>query len=175
MPESNAVRRLSGGTSIGPVTAETARSRALREPLLRFDQFSRHYEGATPQPARSEEPGWLGEVLQRLLEFTNLPDGWDGYKGSALRWDVGMFALNVLNSIMQSRTPVPHLVPSSEGALQIEWHQKDIDLEIFVTAPYFCEMSFVDRRTGANCEQELSGDFGVLAEPIAELTSRSQR
>lgn len=172
MPNGNAVRRLTGGVSVGPVTAEAGRGRTTQQPLLRFEQYLHRYDATATQPARADDPAWLAEVLRTLLKFTALPEHWDSYSGSPLRWDVGMFALNVLSSIMQSQTPAPHLVPSSDGSLQIEWHQKGMDLELYITAPYCCEMSFHDHRTGVSGSEELTGEFTALTAPIAELTSR---
>ena len=49
---------------------------------------------------------------------------------------------------MRPRTPVPQVVPSPVGGVQLEWHEKDIDLELHITAPYECEVWFQDHRTG---------------------------
>jgi hypothetical protein len=101
-----------------------------------------------------------------------MPMGWDSYTGSPLRWDTGLFALKILNDIMRPKTPMPQVVPSSEGGVQLEWHVKDIDLELHVTAPYECELWFQDHRTGQQISADLSNDLAQLTEPILALSSR---
>ena len=53
-----------------------------------------------------------------------------------------MFVLSVLNDVMRTRTPIPQVVPSAGGGVQLEWHQKGIDLELHIAGPYQCELWF---------------------------------
>ncbi len=115
---------------------------------------------------------WQVEVLTPLAKYATMEQGWDSYSGLPLRWDAGFFALWVLNAVMRPRTPLPRVVPSPVGGVQLEWHEKNIDLELHITAPYECELWFEDHRTGEQLSTELSNDFSALAAPIAELTSR---
>lgn len=139
--------------------------------LLNLDQYFSRY-GADAQTGPSEERQWQNHVMDALVRYAALPTGWDSYSGKPIRWDVGAFAMCVLSSVMRSRTPLPQLVPSSEGAIQVEWHEKQIDLELYVTAPYSCEVSFHDHRNGVSWSEELSTDFSGLTGPISELTIR---
>src|SRR5262245_26511211 len=72
----------------------------------------------------------LAQVERQLRELTELSDGWDGYGTAAPTPYTATFALLVLRKIMQSRSPAPQVVPSSVGGIQLEWHEKDIDLEL---------------------------------------------
>jgi hypothetical protein len=83
-----------------------------------------------------------------------------------------MFAMNILNSVMRNRTPVPQVVPTPVGGIQLEWHEKDVDLEIHVTAPYETELWFKDHRTGAVISTELTSDLSPLQTAIQTLTDR---
>jgi hypothetical protein len=174
MASNNAIRRFAGEPPLGPdIATTTPAHRASRErQLLRFDQFQEHYTKGAAQAARDERPQWLAPVRNTLLKYTELPQGWDSYSGQPLRSDVLVFALTMLNSVMQAKTPLPHLVPSSEGGLQIEWHEKGIDLEVYIAAPYRCEMWFEDHREGRRVSVELSNDFTALIDPIAKVTLR---
>src|SRR6266568_1193965 len=82
---------------------ETAVTTTQESPYANFRQ---HFE-AEP------EKKWQVEVLKRLLTFTRLTPGWDSYVGSPMKWDAGLFALGVLDSVMRPRTPIPQTVPSS--------------------------------------------------------------
>jgi hypothetical protein len=136
-----------------------------RERRARFPEFHREYS----DPERK----WQIEVQRQLLEHVQMPNGWDGYGTAAPSMDTAFFALLILSKIMRSRSPIPQVVPSSVGGVQLEWHEKDIDLELHISAPYRCEMWFQDHRQGGPPNSlELSADFAPLTEPLRLLTSR---
>jgi hypothetical protein len=166
MPNSvTALRRVTSHAFAPTEATTTINNGSEPERILNFDRFKNYFE-AEP------ENKWQVEILRKLLDYVNLPEGWDGYSGHPLRWDTGLFALWVLNSVMRSRTPLPDVVPSSGGAVQLEWHEKDIDLELHIASPYSCELWFEDHRIGKQISCKLSNDFTILAEPIMELTAR---
>jgi hypothetical protein len=120
-----------------------------------YPNFARAFEA---EPERK----WQSEVQQRLLTYAKLPHGWDTYNAPAIGWDAGLFALSVLNDFMRPRTPVPQVVPSTAGGVQLEWHQKGVDLELHITGPYRCELWFKDHRTPDvdPISIELTDDYG---------------
>jgi hypothetical protein len=131
---------------------------------LRFDNFRRHYDGPDEK--------WRVGVVDKLVELTSLPPDCDGYGGQPVKWDAGMFALNVLKQVMLPRTSLPQIVPSSIGGLQIEWHEKDIDLEFHVNAPYEGELWFEDRRADVIVSMLISDDLSQLQSAVHTLTQR---
>lgn len=133
-------------------------------PALSFEKFARAYD--TPTAA------WQVDVVRRLLKLRELPRGWDGYGAPALSLDAAWFTIELLGKIMRPRTPAPQVVPSSVGGIQIEWHEKDIDLEIHIAAPYRCELWYNDHQSGRVISEEFTGDFSILAGPVAELSQR---
>jgi hypothetical protein len=130
-----------------------------------FPNFQRHYDSA---PDRK----WQIEITERICDYASRSSGWDGYAAPPVKWDAGMFALNVLNSVMQNRTPLPQVVPTPVGGLQLEWHEKNIDLEIHVTAPYEIELWFQDHLTGDMVSVELTSDLSPIQTAIQTLTAR---
>jgi hypothetical protein len=130
-----------------------------------FPRFYRQYS----EPAQK----WQIDVQRQLLEQVQMPHGWDGYGTPAPTMDAAFFALLVLSKVMRSRTPIPQVVPSSAGGIQLEWHDKGIDLELHISAPYQCEMWFEDHQKGtAPTSLPLSTDFSPLNGPINLLTVR---
>lgn len=115
---------------------------------------------------------WQVILVERLARLARLDQNWDTYGAPPIRADTGMFALSMLESCMRSRTPAPQVAPSSDGGLQIEWHKKDIDLEIRVTDPYKFDLWFEDHRTGETLCKELGADLSDLKHPIELLTAR---
>jgi hypothetical protein len=115
------------------------------------------------------------EIAPLLSEFTRYSVGWDSYKAPPLRRDTAGFALSVLNSIMKTQTPLPQVAPSSVGGVQLEWHEKGVDLELHITAPYECDVWFHDNQdlnSQPVSAKITNGDFSSLKGPIDLLTTR---
>lgn len=132
-----------------------------------YSNFSTAYNAAP-------ERRWQIEVQSHLLKYAKMQNGWDSYGAPAVRWDAAMFALSVLNDVMRARTPIPQVVPSAAGGVQLEWHQKGIDLELHITAPYQCELWFQDHQQPNDqpVSLELTDNFSALVRPIGLLTTR---
>ena len=120
------------------------------------------------------EKKWQIEVQRHLLHYAKMQEGWDSYGTPPVGWDTGMFALSVLNDVMRTRTPIPQVVPSAAGGVQLEWHEKGIDLELHVAGPYRCELWFQDHHQpqSAPLSLELTDNFFALLKPIELLTTR---
>jgi hypothetical protein len=116
-------------------------------------------------------------LVPNVLKLTSLKQGWDGYNAPAIRWDAGLFALIVLQQTMRPDTPLPQVVPSSAGGIQLEWHERNIDLELHITGPYECEVWYEDHRDPDEppISDEVTNDFSSIQECIDELTSRGAR
>lgn len=120
------------------------------------------------------EKKWQIEVQKSLFDFAKLSEGWDSYGAPPIGWQAGLFALSVLNDFMRPRTPIPQVVPSTAGGIQLEWHQKGVDLELHFMGPYDCELWFKDHLapTEEPLSLELTDDFSALRRPIELLSNR---
>src|SRR5215813_1412796 len=155
-----------GTTTTGP-RPEPAR--------LSYDKFWQEYHSSVERETELDVRR-KRELQIKLEKFTQYPVGWDSYGAPPLRSDTKDFALSVLNVIMQPRTPLPHVAPSSVGGLHVEWHERGIDLELHIIAPYDCDVWFSDSRNPDALPVEdkiANADFAVLTEPIDLLTSRA--
>ncbi|SRR5216684_7884810 len=146
---------------------ETLDAGATSQRASEYPNFVRGFES---QPERK----WQLEVQKHLLEYAKFPVGWDSYNAPPIGWQAGLFALSVLNDFMRPRTPIPQVVPSTAGGVQLEWHQKGIDLELHIIGPYQCELWFKDHRAPDDepISLELTDDYASLRKPIELLTSR---
>jgi hypothetical protein len=132
-------------------------------------QFQNFYRAYDAPPERK----WQIEVQNHFLKYVKMQPGWDSYGAPRMGWDTGMFALSILNDVMRTRTPIPQVVPSGAGGVQLEWHQKGIDLELHISAPYECELWFQDHRQSQQpISLELTDNFSALLKPIELLTTR---
>ena len=107
-----------------------------------------------------------------MARLKSLQRNWDMHDGEPIRRDAILFALDLLDAIMESDSPPPDISPLSFGGIQLEWHQKDIDLEIVVCAPNEVEVSYSDSREQESEELSISSDFSPLIDPIWRLTTR---
>lgn len=118
-----------------------------------------------------ENPTWLVSVKSKLEQLTALPTGWDAMGSPPVRNDIAEFALNhLLPKILKDQTPAPSLVPISGGGLQIEWHQNNVDIELFVSGRFDTEFYFRDVETEETFETALVADFSILETYINRLT-----
>jgi hypothetical protein len=116
---------------------------------------------------------WVQPTLAALHRLLGLPENWDGHGGKQIRVENVQFAYHFLAQTLHPNTPAPQIVPLSHGGLQLEWHQKGIDLEVEVIRPNEIFVSFEDHRAaGRNFDLALTVDFSALAEPIRLLTLR---
>jgi hypothetical protein len=112
---------------------------------------------------RGEPPDWVQPTLQRLGQLLTLPRDWDSYGARPVDPACAWAAWQVLLALLVEDTPVPSLVPTSRGGVQIEWHGKGIDLEIEVVKPEEFIVSFEDAVTGQAWEKNVRDDAGELA------------
>jgi hypothetical protein len=147
------------------VTATAAQHRS-EPPGYPFGKFWKEYYSRLDRKLEAE----IKPLLENFLQFR---DGWDSYNARPLRADTASFALTVLNSIMELQTPLPHVAPSAAGGVHIEWHEKGVDLELDISAPYACYVWFCDHRAEVAGEDvHLTNDFSALRTPITLLTNR---
>lgn len=81
-------------------------------------------------------------------------------------------AITVLRDAMTADTIPPAVVPTADGGLQLEWHTKGVDLEVYVDA---------NGHVSAWCQEgarEWEEDYlprARLSKELARLTTRTQR
>lgn len=116
--------------------------------------------------------GWETDVSNRLEVLQRLNSNWDLQGAYPIRDDVINFAVTMLSGIMANTTPAPQIFPLANGGIQLEWHERGIDLEIEIPRPGDIYFTFDDLRTGTEDEGPLSSNFFKLLEPIHLLSER---
>ena len=105
---------------------------------------------------------WVTDLTPRFAELIGLQRGWDGYDGLPVSFACAQFAANLLERLYLPKVPSPHLVPGSDGTLQIEWHRNQYDIEIEVLAPFQVLATRYSHETDETEELPLSSDFTDL-------------
>jgi hypothetical protein len=104
--------------------------------ILTFD-ISRWEEGHRVKynvkvPTSDEDATWKRDLAKRLAEFMTLPEDWDSHGAPQLSFEIFFAALKNLESMMTPETLLPDVVPTVRGGIQIEWHDRGIDVEVEV-------------------------------------------
>lgn len=134
-------------------------------------QYGGRYADQPEAFGTSITPHWSRETIARLGELLALPFNWDGQNASKLDNNTVLFALDILSTVMHSNSPAPQIFPLPSGGVQFEWHMRQIDLEIEVSAPYEVYVSFEDHLMNREWDEELSDDFACLEGPINRLSN----
>ena len=75
-------------------------------------------------------PAWVHRTAEAVLGLLALPENWDSYGAPPIPARSAVDAFNLINAIGQLPLPNPGVVPTSDGRIQVEWHVRNIDLEI---------------------------------------------
>ena len=123
----------------------------------------------------SRNLAWRAAVVCHVEELVRLEPGWDGYRGRPVSLEIARFALRLLEAICSPDTPEPQIVPVGGGEIQIEWHEHNTHIELFVRGPndVAAWRSLVDQAVPAEEEVELTDDFTTVAGWLTELTERA--
>ena len=151
--------------------------RHLQYELLRdgFDILSSACPKATISPF--QEPMVLDELSRRiagmeeaLLRFSELPENWDSYGGSAISVDAIDKARNILTRAINLNLPEPWVAPGGDAGIGIQWDTERVELYIdvvpdeettYVLTPKVKDANETD---GVLTKENLPGVLNQLAE-----------
>ncbi len=94
---------------------------------------------STRAPSGSPEDGW-DEIINQLIDFSRLPDDWDG-EGSAAPDRGVVAAATKLAAALRSKNEQPpdRVSASVNGTIYFEWYPSDGFLDIEVMSPVDAE------------------------------------
>ena len=115
----------------------------------------------------------LRETLLRIIDFGRLPSNWDSYGARKIEPQSVAAAIKFLIHETPGSLPLPSVVPTTAGGVQLEWHCNGVDLEVAFCSPSLIEVWFEDLENGCQSEFSISDDFQPLA-PLFDRLSRKQ-
>ena len=129
---------------------------------------------ATPALLSEPTPPWKQETLQRLEAIYALESGWDSYDAQPVALSRVFQAYSLLRFVMSDATPVPALVPTANGSIQIEWHTLGVNIEALLVSDADIEVWFEDLRGEVpSFEGIQSYDIAPFREAVRLLDSRA--
>jgi len=113
---------------------------------------------------------WFVPVRHSVYELLSLEENWDSYGAAPIRQEFLASASSLLQSIMDEDTPLPSIVPTTPGGVQVEWHCDGIDLEIEIESTSRINVYFEDARTGVSWEEAFTSDLHKLSTVVSMLS-----
>jgi hypothetical protein len=118
---------------------------------------------------RGEPPPWLRAAVEALGAILGLPDNWDSYGAVSVDPEAVCHTVYLMSEIMRPDTPLPSVVPTNIGGIQLEWHVNGVDLEIEIVSRHRVAVWSRDLRTEEEWEEDLVTDLSRLVRTIDRL------
>jgi hypothetical protein len=117
---------------------------------------------------------WFMLIASKLVELLKLPPNWDSYGARPIDPIHVRAALQVLLRIMGDETPMPFVVPTNRGGIQMEWHVHGLDLEIETVSAQRIRVSFEDEMSSEEWEADLGTAVERLTAYLLRLSIKAQ-
>jgi len=115
------------------------------------------------------KPWSLDEVVTSLVDVLNLPDNWDGYGARQPTLISAKEAVEILAEVLAPGLPIPSIVPTVKGGIQLEWHRRGVDLEVEVTPDGQVSGYLDDQRQHDEQEWDLTVDRTALSDALFRM------
>lgn len=112
--------------------------------------------------AGSRLNGELLAAVRQLARLLSMPSDWDSYGAKPIDRQIAIAALNLVGIVVVNGAPLPALIPTSDGGIQLEWHRCGVDLEIRVISGMSLGVFLEDLATGEIREEEIGADLTPL-------------
>jgi hypothetical protein len=121
-------------------------------------------------PAEAQDR--MEAALSRIRTLAQLESNWDSYNGAPLQASAVLHTARLLAAIFQyDDVPLPAIVPTSAGGLQLEWHRANATLEMEVSPDKNVEV-FLLTPGGRTWEGRLANSRWRLGAFLSYLASK---
>ena len=164
MAADNSQRSMTDESLIGPGRIEGN--------VIELDAFRKGTPSSAIPLAGPASAPWQIEAVRKITAFAQYKDGWDTYSAKRLKPEAGIFALKILSDTMAFDPPMPAIVPTLSGGVQLEWHRNARDIEVEINGTYDVTVWCYDHQTDTEETFDLSsGDITPLAIKLALISS----
>lgn len=110
--------------------------------------------------------------VEGVVDLLSLPAGWNSYSAKPIQRQNAIRAIRLLAEFLGSETPSPAAVPTVRGGIQLEWHTKGVNIEIYIHSPE--NVSFFADRVGSDeaCEEPLAGHEQELRSWLERISGK---
>lgn len=116
-------------------------------------------------------PDWFLDLAVQSFDLLRLPQNWDSYGAPRIEPAAVEDALSLLADLVQVDMPLPSIVPTAHGGVQVEWHSKEFDFEIELAKGQPAEYFTYERATGDSQEGMVLDEMDRVRAAIARLSA----
>ncbi len=114
----------------------------------------------------------FSKSVEAVAELLNLPKGWNSYAAKPIAPQNAVRAIRLLAEFLQPQTPPPAIVPRVQGGIQLEWHTKSIDIEVYIDSPEQVSFFAADAESGQSVEGTLAGKDRILKAWVERVSGK---
>ena len=107
--------------------------------------------------ARGPLPESFLKSIQGVADLLSLPSGWSSYSAKPIAPQNATRAIRLLAEFLRPEIPPPLIVPTVRGGIQLEWHTKGINIEIYIDTPESIRFFAEHVESEASFEGSLAG------------------
>lgn len=115
------------------------------------------------------EPEWLLITLEKIQELASLGDNWDSYGACKINQKTLIKTIVVMFELLDQDCPAPSVIPIPDGNVQLEWHQKGVDIELEIHSHGLAHYYLYDLDTEEELEGVFSGDLRNINKFLQKL------
>lgn len=107
----------------------------------------------------ARDPGTVSflTAVEALIDLLALPPGWNSYSAKPITAENAKTTIRILASLLDEKILPPTVVPRVKGNIQLEWHTKNVDIEVYIDSPETISFFAEDVETGEVVEASLAG------------------
>ena len=90
--------------------------------------------------------------VEAVTDLLSLPPGWNSYSAQPIAPQNAARAIQLLAEFLGPETPLPAVIPMVRGGIQLEWHTKRANVEIYIESPN--NVSFFAEKVGSGKSSE---------------------
>lgn len=126
---------------------------ALRKVIIR----KRGPEVSVEIQASGPMPRSFLKSVEGVVDLLRLPAGWNSYSAKPIGSQNAIRAIRLLAEFLGPETPPPVAVPTVRGGIQLEWHTRGVNIEVYVDSPESVGFFAEHAGSGEGSEAPLAG------------------
>lgn len=123
-------------------------------------------------PASCQMPRSLVQGAEEIIGLLRLPPGWNSYAAKPVGLQNAIAAVRLLAQVLEAESPAPIVVPTVRGGIQLEWHTKGINIEVYVDSPEKISFFAEEIGSGQSCENLLAGHEPELKSWLQRISGK---
>lgn len=109
-----------------------------------------------------QPPDRLLRLIEKIASFSDLAPNWDSYGALTINPLCIVASVQFALQVIGPEISIPFAAPTVGGGVQLEWHRRGRDFEIYVESPSKISAFFSDDDSGEELSFDISDHFDQL-------------